>query len=119
MAAWPLKIAVGGVLAVSFLRLTTAAPLAWAEPYGGTPAERQFLAEADQYLQRPRPSDVLILQLGRQACEVRRNGGSSDDAKAVIWNTWDDSGHRPASGAEVGSLVHVAVDNLCPEVGYP
>jgi hypothetical protein len=94
-------------------------PCAQAQPYGDTPAERQFLAEAGQYLLLPRPTDVLVLQLGKQACQVRQAGGSSDDAKAAIWNTWDSAGIRPASGAEVGSLVHVAVDNLCPEVGYP
>ena len=95
------------------------APSAGAEPYGNTPAERQFLAEADQYLLRPRPTDKLLLELGYQACAVRRSGGSSDDAKVAIWNTWDSSGIRSAAGVEVGSLVHVALDNLCPEVGYP
>lgn len=94
-------------------------PLAQAQPYGDTPAERQYLAQADQYLARPRPTDVLVLQLGNQACQVRRGGGSSDEAKVAIWNTWNSAGIRPASGAEVGSLVHVAVDTLCPEVGYP
>lgn len=112
--AWPLLVGliVTGLSAGDGFR-------AVAEPYGDTPAERNFLAEADQYLQRPRPTDVVILQLGRQACQVRRNGGSSDAAKAAIWRAWDATESRPAVGAEVGSLVHVAVDNLCPEVGYP
>lgn len=96
-----------------------ALPAASADPYGNTPAERQYLADAGQYLLLPRPTDVFILELGHQACQVRRSGGSSDDAKAAIWKTWDASGMRPAVGAEVGSLVHVAVDDLCPEVGYP
>lgn len=94
-------------------------PAAHAEPYGDTPAQRAFLAEADQYLQRPRPTDKLALELGLQACQVRRAGGTSDEAKAAIWNTWDSAGIWPAAGAEVGSLVHIAVDNQCPEVGYP
>jgi hypothetical protein len=94
-------------------------PAAMAEPYGDTPAERHFLAEVDQYLLRPRPDDVFILKLGRQACQVKRSSGSSDAAKAAVERTWDGSGYGFASGAEAGSLVHVAVDNLCPEVGYP
>lgn len=92
---------------------------AQAEPYGSTPAERRYLAEVDQYLLRPRPTDVVMLKVGYQACQVRRGGGSSDDAKRVIWDTLEDGGSRHFGGAEVGSIVHVAVDNLCSEVGYP
>ena len=110
---------VGAVLAVGVSTAVMSAPIAGAEPYGDTSAERQYLAEADQYLLRPRPTDVLVLRLGQQACQVRRSGGSSDEAKVAIWETWRASGVRPAAGAEVGSLVHVAVDNLCPEVAYP
>ena len=110
---------IGTALATSATAAVVMAPCAGAEPYGDTAAERQFLVEADQYLLRPRPTDVFVLQLGQQACQVRRSGGTSDEAKVAIWNTWEASGIRPAAGAEVGSLVHVAVDNLCPEVGYP
>ena len=118
------RVIIGGVAALAIVLAGASiggamAPSAGAEPYGNTPAERQFLAEADQYLLRPRPTDKLVLELGYQACAVRRSGGSSDDAKVAIWNTWDSSGIRSAAGVEVGSLVHVAVDNLCPEVGYP
>ncbi|TRW81247.1 DUF732 domain-containing protein [Mycolicibacterium sp. 018/SC-01/001] len=113
------RFAVGATLVATCLGGMLTAPVAGAQPYGNTPAERQFLAEADQYLPRPRPTDVLVLKLGRQACQVRRDGGSSDDAKVAIWNAWNAAGIGPASGAVVGSLVHVAVDNLCPEVGYP
>jgi hypothetical protein len=94
-------------------------PAAAADPPGTTPAEHQYLVESLQYLQLPRPTDFLLLKLGHQACQVRQSGGSSDEAKAAIWKTWDSAGIRSASGAEVGSLVHVAVDTLCPEVGYP
>lgn len=92
------------------------APFAGADPYGSTDAERRFLAEVDQYLLRPRLTDVVILKLGQQACAVRRSGGSSDDAKAALW--LGEFG-EDLNGAEVGSIVHVAMDNLCPEVGYP
>lgn len=113
------RVVVGAMLVASCLSGMSAAPLAGAEPYGDTPADRQFLAEADQYLPRPRPTDVLVLKLGRHACQIRRSGGTSDDAKVAIWNTWNAAGIGPTSGAVVGSLVHVAVDNLCPEAGYP
>lgn len=108
-----MTVAVAGAVALA------STPPAHGQPYGSTDAERQYLAQADQYLLRPRPTDKVVLQLGYQACVVRRAGGSSDDAKAAIWNIWDTYGMREAVGAEVGSLVHVAVDNLCPEVGYP
>ncbi len=90
-----------------------------AEPHGSMNAEQHFLAEVDQYLLRPRLTDVVMLRVGYQACAVRRSGRSSDDAKEVIWNTLNEYGSRSYPGAEVGSIVHVAVDNLCPEVGYP
>ncbi|WP_158019453.1 DUF732 domain-containing protein [Mycolicibacter sinensis] len=105
-------LAVGGLTVV-------AATSATAEPFASGPGERQYLAEVDQYLLPPRPTDVVMLRVGNQACQVRRSGGSSDDAKGVIWDTLEDGSSRRFGGAEVGSIVHVAVDNLCPEVGYP
>lgn len=116
---WWVRLAAVALAAGSSIVGAVGVQLAGAEPYGDTAAEQQFLAEADQYLLRPRPTDVLVLQLGKQACQVRSSGGSSDDAKVAIWKTWQASGIRPPAGAEVGSLVHVAVDNLCPQVGYP
>lgn len=105
-------------LAVGGLTEAAATP-ATAEPFASGPGERQYLAEVDQYLLLPRPTDDVMLRAGHQACQVRRSGGSSDDAKRIIWNTLEDGGSRYFGGAEVGSVVHVAVDNLCPEVGYP
>ena len=106
------------LLAVGGLGVAGATP-ATAEPFASGPGERQYLTEVDQYLLRPRPTDDLVLKAGHQACQVRRSGGSSDDAKRIIWNTLEDHASRRFGGAEVGSIVHVAVDNLCPEVGYP
>lgn len=96
-----------------------AATSASAEPFASGPGERQYLTEVDQYLLRPRPTDDVLLKAGHQACQVRRSGGSSDKAKGVIWDTLEYGSSRRFAGAEVGSIVHVAVDNLCPEVGYP
>lgn len=107
-----------GVCALLAVGVAGATP-ANAEPFASGPGERQYLAEVDQYLLRPRPTDDVVLRVGHQACQVRRSGGSSDDAKGVIWNTLEGGSSRRFGGAEVGSIVHVAVDNLCPEVGYP
>ena len=96
-----------------------AAPSATAEPFASGPGEREYLAQVDQYLRLPRPTDVVMLNIGKQVCQVRRNGGSSDDAKRIIWDALEDGSSRHFAGAEVGSIVHVAVNNLCPEVGYP
>lgn len=96
-----------------------AATSASAEPFASGPGERQYLTEVDQYLLRPRPTDDVLLKAGHQACQVRRSGGSSDKAKGAIWDTLEYGSSRRFAGAEVGSIVHVAVDNLCPEVGYP
>lgn len=91
-----------------------------ATPGTNSPVEQQFLTATHQYLGVPRPPDGFILQLGRQVCQIRHDGGSSDDAEVAIWNTWNASGLGVIpSGAETGSLVHSAIDNLCPEVGYP
>jgi hypothetical protein len=59
-----------------------------------------------------------LLELGYQTCSVRRSGQSTDDAKVAVWKSLEAQG-VVASNAEIGSLVHVAVDTLCPEVGYP
>jgi hypothetical protein len=84
---------------------------------GNTMAEQDFFSEVFLYA-RPPVTNQRLLQLGYQACAVRRGGGSSDEAKSVLWRSLYDQGVLSAQ-AEVGSLVHVAVDTLCPEVGYP
>lgn len=120
MTVWRrLQPVVGGALTVGIVSGLLSAPIVAAEPWAPTLVEQRYLTEVDQYLTRPRPPDPFVLQTGYQACQVRRSGGSSDDAKVAVWKTWAASGLGPASGAVVGSLVHVAVDNLCPEVGYP
>lgn len=80
-------------------------------------ADSDFLTEVYQYA-HPQVSPQLLMQLGHQACGVRRAGGSSGDAKVAISKTLWAQGFD-AIGAEVGSLVHAAVNTLCPEVGYP
>lgn len=95
------------------------APAALASPYRGTAAEQQYLAQADQYLPRPRPTDVVILKVGQQVCQVRRSGGPINDAKVAAWNTWNSFGVVTISNAVIGSLIHLPIDTMCPEVGYP
>ena len=92
------------------------APSAGAWP--DTAAEQEFLSTGVGSHMYLRATDVTLIKLGYQACAVRRSGMSSDDAKAEVWKTLDGMGIE-AAGAVVGSLVHAAVDTLCPEVGYP
>ncbi len=104
---------------IALLGACVSAIPATAEPWAPTAVEQRYLTDVDQYLTRPRPPDPFVLQLGYQACQVRRGGGSSDEAKVAVWKTWASSGLGLPSGAVVGSLIHVAVDNLCPRGRLP
>jgi hypothetical protein len=85
----------------------------------GTTAEQKFLSAAAPYLNpRPPVTDQRLVELGYQACAVRRRGGSSDEAKSVLWRSLYDQGIL-TSQVVVGSLVYVAVNTFCPAVGYP
>ena len=66
----------------------------------------------------PPVSPQGLIQLGYRACATRRAGGSTSDAKVAVYEVLDAQGVL-SSNAEIGSLVHAAVDTLCPEVGYP
>ena len=110
-------------LAVAACALMTAglsggalAPSAGADP-GSTAAEQNFYSQVYLYA-HPSLTDARLLELGYQACAVRRSGLSTGDAKVSLWKRLEGQGML-ASNAEIGSLVHVAVDTLCPEVGYP
>jgi len=88
----------------------------------GSPAvahadEQAFMSQVYLYA-HPSLTGPRLLDLGYQACRVRRDGGSTDAAKETLWKTLSAEGVL-SSNAEIGSLVHVAVDTLCPEVGYP
>ena len=82
-----------------------------------TAADSNFLNEVYRSA-HPQVSPQFLMQLGHQTCNVRRAGGSSGDAKVAVSKSLWAQGLN-AIGAEVGSLVHAAVDTLCPEVGYP
>lgn len=85
-----------------------------------TPAasdEQDFFSQV--YLTaHPSVTGPRLLELGNKTCSVRRAGGSTDDAKVAVWRSLNAQG-VVSSNAEMGSLVHVAIDTLCPEVGYP
>jgi hypothetical protein len=89
----------------------------------GTPASRadssevNFLNAVYPYAHPPVSPQGLI-QLGYKACATRRAGGSTSDAKVAVYEALETQGVF-SSNAEIGSLVHAAVDTLCPEVGYP
>lgn len=93
-----------------------AAPWARADP-DLSPAEQRYLSDLYQYV-RPSVTAARLVELGNLACSLRRSGGSIDDARTAVWQNLNAAG-AVSSNAEMGTLVHVAVDNLCPEVGYP
>lgn len=83
-----------------------------------TPAEESFYREVLQYA-HPAVDTSFLLFLGDQACQVRESGQDTDAAKRAVYTIVQNAKGVTSSSAEVGSLVHVAIDNLCPEVGYP
>jgi hypothetical protein len=78
---------------------------------------QRYLSELDRYI-HPNVSSDRLIELGNLACTARRSGVSSDDARMVLWQNLNDSG-LVSNNAEAGTLVHIAIKNLCPEVGYP
>lgn len=93
-----------------------ASPKAVADPQF-TSAEQNYLANL-YLLAHPSVTAPRLVELGNLACAVRRSGASSYDARDAVWQNLNAAG-VVSSNAEMGTLVHVAVDNLCPEVGYP
>jgi hypothetical protein len=83
-----------------------------------TAQEQQFINDLNQYIPPPRLIDQTFLKLGYQACDLMRSGQSPDYAKAAVWQTYDSYRYLPLAGAQIGSLVHVAADCLCPDVDY-
>lgn len=81
-------------------------------------AEQRYVLQASTLASLRHP-DKVILDVGYLACSVRRNGQSSDQAKVAVSNKLSRTYKVLVPGAVAGSLVHMAVDNLCPEVGYP
>lgn len=111
-----LPSAVGGLTAAACLTALIATPLAHADP-DFTSSEQRYLAELYQYA-HPSVTAARLIEVGNLACSVRRSGASSDAAREEVWRNLNAAG-VVSSNAEMGTLVHVAVDNLCPEVGYP
>ncbi|WP_420798224.1 DUF732 domain-containing protein [Mycolicibacterium hassiacum] len=92
-------------------------PVAWGDPDEISPVEQRYLAQLYGYVHPPVTAERLV-QLGNLTCAVRRSGGSTEAAKERVWQSLEAQG-VVSSRAEIGTLVHVAVDNICPEVGYP
>jgi hypothetical protein len=109
------RLVTGGLAALAIGLI--GAPVAGADSYTSTAAEQNFYSQVYLYA-HPSLTDARLLELGYQACAVRRSGLSTGNAKVSLWKTLEGQGML-ASNAEIGSLVHVAVDTLCPEVGYP
>lgn len=83
----------------------------------GQGSEQSYLSDLYTYVHPP-VTDARLVDLGNLTCTVRRSGSSTDDAEMAVWQSLNQQG-VVSSNAEIGTLVHVAIDNLCPEVGYP
>lgn len=105
-----MRAATVGLVGISLSLSSMTAPRARAD-------EQDFLSQVYLY-GHPSVTQSRLLELGYQACSVRRSGQDSDAAKAALYRSLNAQG-VVSSNAEIGSLVHVAVDTLCPEVGYP
>ena len=99
--------------ALCFVGAGLSAPIAGADPA----AEQQYLTSLHQFV-HPSVTTSRLIELGNLTCVVRRNGSSTDDAKNAVWQSLDRQG-VVSSNAEIGTLVHEAVNYLCPDVGYP
>lgn len=102
-----------GLLAGICVGAIVGIPTAGADPT----AEQAYLSQLYLYA-HPGVTDARLIELGNLTCSVRRSGGTTDDAKVAVWQNLSASDIL-SSNAEMGTLVHVAIDMLCPEVGYP
>jgi len=102
------------VFGAALLVATVCAPPAAAY----TPEEQQFLIAINQVIPPPRLVDAAFLKLGYEACAVMRSSQDVNAAKRAVWETYDTYGYLPLAGAQVGSIVHEAADELCPDVDY-
>ena len=101
----------------SITALAAASAVGMCNPATASANEQAFLAQVYLYA-HPSVTADRLMQLGELTCAVRRSGQSTDDSKSAVWQSLQNQG-VVSSNAEIGSLVHVAVDTLCPEVGYP
>lgn len=108
------KLIIGGLAALAIGGTTLSGALA---PVAGASPEQDFYSQV--YLSvHPSVTGPRLLELGNLTCSVRRSGQSTNDAKVAVYKSLIAQGVVSAS-AEYGSLVHAAIDTLCPEVGYP
>lgn len=110
------RIAVYVMVATVFPAGFIGAQRAQADP-GFSSAEQRYLSNLRQYA-HPSVTDARLVELGNLTCSVRHHGSSTDEAKGAVARNLDASGVF-SSNAAIGTLVHIAIDNLCPEVGYP
>lgn len=107
-----IRLAVAAAVAV--VGATVCAPQAAAY----SPEEQQYLTAINQVIPPPRLLEDVFLKLGYQACAVMRSGQDTNAAKRAVWTTYDSYGYLPLAGAQIGSIVHEAADELCPDVDY-
>jgi hypothetical protein len=107
------RIAVGALL--TSLLSTVVAPAALADP-GAVSPDQRFLADIMSYMIPPWPGGETS-QLGHRVCADMATGVTADAERNAIV---DDLLRRNilASNADVGTMVHFAVQDLCPQIPY-
>lgn len=106
----------GTILAGATLGGIAVTPVAAADP-GFTTAENQFLSHlyAPGPVAHPPVNSQGLVSMGWQACTDISNGMSPDDAKYKLQGDLRNEGILD-SEADVGTLVHFALRDLCPNV---
>lgn len=107
-------IAAGGALLASLLA-GGVAPTSLADP-GTVSPDQHFLADIMSYMIPPWPGGETS-QLGHRVCTDMATGVTADAERNAIV---DDLFRRNilASNADVGTMVHFAVQDLCPQIPY-
>jgi hypothetical protein len=92
-----------------------AAPRAMGDP-GSVAPDQRFLADVMSYMIPPWPSDETT-QLGHRVCADMAKGVSADAERNTLVMDLLRQGIQ-ASNAQVGTMVHLAVQDLCPQIPY-
>ncbi|MUL48214.1 DUF732 domain-containing protein [Mycobacterium sp. CBMA293] len=90
-------------------------PTAAADP-GAVSPDQRFLADIMSYMIPPWPGDETM-QLGHRVCTDMATGVTADTERDKLVNGLL-LRNIQASNAAVGTMVHFAVQDLCPQIPY-
>ena len=109
------RITIGVLVALFIAPSSGLSGTARADP-GSVGPEQLFLRDVMSSMVPSWPSDQTI-PMGQQACAGMAGGSSADQATDSLVMGLLNQGIQ-ASNAEVGTLVHLAANDLCPQVSY-